>query len=166
MIEESKTPESSETVQRIIEAIENPEDPRRLEAIARHRFRELRAKRNAALLTSVVIAAGALLLLRFFWPQHMGSQDQWAGLFIGVELGIGLCVSVADRFDTFCFAKHSATFIIYWLRKLDRCKTSLYIFPCSLSDSGACPELVSGYRDDNDPVIRGILLINLIHLFS
>lgn len=92
MAEESKTPESNETVQRIIKAIENPEDPRRLEAVARHRFRELKGKRNAALLMSVVIAAGALLLLLFSWPKHIGSQDQWAGLVIGVELGIGLCI--------------------------------------------------------------------------
>lgn len=93
MIKKPHIEKNAKTIRRIIEAVENPDDPKRLEAVAKHRFRELRGERSVALVMSVIVAMGALLLLLFSWPKCAEGQDQWAGLIIGVEVAIALCIT-------------------------------------------------------------------------
>jgi len=89
---EPNTSKNAETVRRVIEAVENPDDPRRLAAVARRRVRELRRGRSASLVMCVVFSVLMLAILLLSWPWSSGERDQWAGLIVGVWLGIGVCI--------------------------------------------------------------------------
>ena len=87
------------TIEKIIDAVEHPENPARREAVSSHEHRERRLERNERIFRLIFnLAFFVLLAILMFrgWQQSTDPTGKWISLISGSVMGMLICL-VAER---------------------------------------------------------------------